>query len=270
MAITPLPALDRTAATFKTDVDTFFGTQIPAFCTEANALEANVVAKEASATAAADTATTQAGVATTQVALATAQASAAAASAASALTAPGTSATSATSLSCTPGTKSLTIQTGKAYSVGQFVMIANTPTPTNYLSGQIITYDASTGEMTVFASTTGGSGTYTDWTISLSPSMAAIGMPSLVVVTATTATAIANRHYLLTNAAASAVTLPTAPGEGDTIWITCANNRVDNVLDAGENTVTGPAGTASGIITLDCRNVSLQLRFANSTWRIFQ
>lgn len=40
MPITPLPALDRTSATFKTDVDTFFGTQIPTFCTEANALEA--------------------------------------------------------------------------------------------------------------------------------------------------------------------------------------------------------------------------------------
>ena len=38
MAITQLPALDRTAASFKTDVDTFFATSMPAFCTETNAL----------------------------------------------------------------------------------------------------------------------------------------------------------------------------------------------------------------------------------------
>lgn len=40
MAINPLPVLDRTSATFKTDVDTFFGTQLPAFSSEANATAA--------------------------------------------------------------------------------------------------------------------------------------------------------------------------------------------------------------------------------------
>jgi len=38
MPITPLPSLDRTAASFKADTNTFFGTLMPAFCTEANAL----------------------------------------------------------------------------------------------------------------------------------------------------------------------------------------------------------------------------------------
>ena len=38
MAITPLPPLDRTATSFKSDTDTFFGTLVPTFCTEANAL----------------------------------------------------------------------------------------------------------------------------------------------------------------------------------------------------------------------------------------
>ena len=49
MTITALPALDRTSATFKENVDTFFGTQIPVFCTEANALQADVNAKAVSA-----------------------------------------------------------------------------------------------------------------------------------------------------------------------------------------------------------------------------
>ena len=61
MAMTALPTLDRTSATFKTDVDDFFATDLPLFVSEANALESNVVSKEASATSAASTATTKAG-----------------------------------------------------------------------------------------------------------------------------------------------------------------------------------------------------------------
>jgi len=40
MTITALPALDRLSATFKADVDTFFGTRMPAFVTEANTVAA--------------------------------------------------------------------------------------------------------------------------------------------------------------------------------------------------------------------------------------
>lgn len=38
MSITPLPVLNRAAPSFKDDVDTFFGSNLPAFVTEANAL----------------------------------------------------------------------------------------------------------------------------------------------------------------------------------------------------------------------------------------
>jgi hypothetical protein len=60
MPITALPALDRTSATFKTDADAFFGSQLPAFAAEANALQTDVNAKQVLATAAAVTAATQA------------------------------------------------------------------------------------------------------------------------------------------------------------------------------------------------------------------
>lgn len=42
MAITPLAPLDRTSPTFRTDVDNFFGSAIPAFVGQANALAANL------------------------------------------------------------------------------------------------------------------------------------------------------------------------------------------------------------------------------------
>lgn len=53
MPLTALPALDRTSATFKTDLDTYFLTSLPAFSVDAEALRVEVNAAESSATAAA-------------------------------------------------------------------------------------------------------------------------------------------------------------------------------------------------------------------------
>jgi hypothetical protein len=68
MAITPLPALDRTSPTFKADVDLFFASQVPGFAAEANLLQVDVNAKQSaaagSANAAATSATNSAGSAT--------------------------------------------------------------------------------------------------------------------------------------------------------------------------------------------------------------
>lgn len=57
MAITALPALDRTGTTFRTDVDTFFDSQLPTFSVEVEAARVAIVASESTASAAAATAT---------------------------------------------------------------------------------------------------------------------------------------------------------------------------------------------------------------------
>lgn len=72
MAITPLPTLDRTSSTFRTDVDTFFGSLLPTFSTQVN----SVVAEVNEATAGVDQKVTAA-----QNAASTAQGAAAAAGA---------------------------------------------------------------------------------------------------------------------------------------------------------------------------------------------
>lgn len=87
--------------------------------------------------------------------------------AASAVNSPGTSATSTTSLTITVGTKSLVIQVGKAFSVGQFLIIASTATPGNYMVGQITSHDSATGALVVNVSAIGGVGTFSSWTVSL-------------------------------------------------------------------------------------------------------
>lgn len=108
-----------------------------------------------------------AGYTVTTAGAASTSASAAAASAASALGAPGTNATSTTSLTVGTGSKSLTIQTAKAYSVGQVVVIASTASPGNQMTGIITSYNSGTGALVVDVQQTLGSGTLAAWTISL-------------------------------------------------------------------------------------------------------
>lgn len=155
------------------------------------------------------------------------KATAAAASAASALGAPGTNATSTSSLTIGTGAISLTLaQTGKAYSVGQSVVIARTSAPsTTAMWGIITAFNSGTGAMTVQVPTgqTLGSGTFTDWTISLTAS--GIGVPtSRLVSTSGLATGggdlTADRTITVTNAAAAAVRTGTTKAQvmtpGDT------------------------------------------------------
>ena len=67
--------------------------------------------------------------------------------------------TSVSSLTIGTGSKTLTTQTGKTWFIGQFVIIALSMTPSNYMVGQITAYDRGTGAITVNETATGGSGT---------------------------------------------------------------------------------------------------------------
>ena len=166
--------------TFSARVDAFLTwliaavTQFSAVATNAydNAVEAAGAASDAGA--AASSASAQVGLAVAQVALAeelvslaSAQASAAAASAASAVNAPGTAATSATSRTVAIGSVSLTIQTGKAFAVGQFVVIASAASPANYMAGQITEHNSGTGSLTINVTNSNGAGTFSSWTVSV-------------------------------------------------------------------------------------------------------
>ena len=92
----------------------------------------------------------------------------AAASAATAIASPYTNGTSTTSLTIATGAQSLTIQTGKAIVVGMEVVIARTSAPTNRMSGVVTSYVTGTGALGVTVNSIYGSGTFTDWTVSLS------------------------------------------------------------------------------------------------------
>lgn len=106
---------------------------------------------------------------------AVAAAATAATAASSAINAPGTKASSTTSLTVGAGAKALTLaETGKAFAIGQTVKLARTSNPAAVnMWGDISAFNAGTGDMTVqvaAGSFKGAGGPYTDWTISLAAS----------------------------------------------------------------------------------------------------
>lgn len=96
--------------------------------------------------------------------------------------------------------------------------------------------------------------------------LAAASLPVMVLVTGTTETASPNGHYVLTNAAATTITLPAAPAAGDPVWVTVGNDRVDNVIARNGKPIMGLAEN----MTLDAATATAALRFVDDTigWRL--
>lgn len=182
MPITPLPtppSRSQPPATFANQADAFLAA-LPTFAAEANALAIEVNQDEAALNAAVNSAATSAAAAATRASNAANSAAAAATSAQTALNAPGTSGTSTTSLAVGTGSRSFTTQTGKAWVVGQPVVIARTSAPaTTWMYGVIASYNSGNGAMVVSVSHTLGSGTATDWTISLTGPMTGVDITDI-------------------------------------------------------------------------------------------
>lgn len=74
--------------------------------------------------------------------------------------------TSASSVAIGTGSKSFTVASGLGFTAGQFVLIDSDADGSNYMWGQVTSYASTTLQVNVTA--TGGSGTYSDWTITIS------------------------------------------------------------------------------------------------------
>ena len=87
----------------------------------------------------------------------------------------------------------------------------------------------------------------------------------VAVVSGTSQAAVAGSHYILTNVAATTVTLPATPSSGDTVWVTWKNNRADNVVARNGQTIGGDPSN----LTLDGRvRGTVALRFVDSSWEV--
>lgn len=164
MSITPLPTPPNRddPANFATRADAFLGA-LPAFATEANALQTDVTAKQGIASDAATTATTQAGIATTQAGIATTQAGIAttkageaSASAAAALASQNAAALSETNAGDSEQAAASSAAQAEAAVAGlgfsDVVFINSTMSPyavTQVTSGKLIACDTTGGAITI-------------------------------------------------------------------------------------------------------------------------
>lgn len=75
---------------------------------------------------------------------------------------------STSSVAIGSGSKSFTVDTGLAYQVGTYVLLASAANAANYMAGPVTAYNPTTGALTVNVNATGGSGTFADWNVTLS------------------------------------------------------------------------------------------------------
>jgi hypothetical protein len=59
------------------------------------------------------------------------------------------------------------IQPGKAFAPGQFLVVASTVSPINYMLVQIQDYDTVSGEVLAIAYQSGGSGSFSSWSVAM-------------------------------------------------------------------------------------------------------
>jgi len=79
-----------------------------------------------------------------------------------------TTSTSTSSVTIGTGTKNFTVETGKSYFVGMSLKIANTAT--NYMVGDVISYNSGNGALSVNVVAISGTGTYSSWTLTVAVS----------------------------------------------------------------------------------------------------
>ena len=202
MPITELPVLNRTDPTFKSDVDTFFGSQLPTFSTEVNT-EINRI---------------------NQIGFGS------------------YTATSSSSLTVGTGAKSFTIDVGKSFGVGQAVLIARTSSPTTtYMGGQVTSYNANTGAITVNVATSSGSGTFADWTVTVSSVVSASNsIPRLTKTSAyTLATSDSNSIIDCSGTWTLSVTAAATLGAGWWCYVRNAGNGDITIDPSGAELIDG-------------------------------
>ena len=96
--------------------------------------------------------------------------------------------------------------------------------------------------------------------------LAAWQYPSLPTVPAasTTETAVAGNHYLMTNVAASTLTLPPTPAAGDEVWVTFTNGLYTNNIDRNGGTIFGDASDFlinAGVL------LTWRFKYLNNDWK---
>ena len=172
-----------------------------------------------------------------------------------------------TATAVTPTSADFNTLTGAATTGGVGLNVATQAATDNTTKAASTAFVSTAVAAAVFAVTLPsqtGNGGKTIYTDGITASWQSIGGP-VTVVSGTTQTAVAGNHYVLTNVAATTVTLPASPASGDTVWVTWTNTLATNVIARNAQTIMGDATD----MTLDAAtNGTVQLRFVNGGWRL--
>ena len=170
-----------------------------------------------------------------------ASAAAAAGSALTAVNAPGTKAASTTPMTIGTGAQPFTMTAGKAFGLGQTVVIASRASPANRMIGPLTAYNSGSGVSSVLVDTIFGSGAASDWEISLS------APGSIPVATAADIWAGTDNGKAITAAAQAAADLFQPLTDGATIgWNTATQGHNAKVVLGGNRAMGLPSGLRAG------------------------
>jgi hypothetical protein len=163
-----------------------------------------------------------------------------------------TTSTSTSSVSIGTGTKNFTVETGKSYFVGMSLKIANTAT--NYMVGDVISYNSGTGALSVNVVAISGTGTYSSWTLTVAvsgivdTSQIANGAVTADKVNATVATVAGVQTLTNKTLTSPTLTTPTVTNYTETLFtasgnttINLANGTIQKITTTGNNTITLPS-----------------------------
>jgi hypothetical protein len=148
---------------------------------------------------------------------------------------------STTSLAIGTGSKTLNVDSGKLYTIGQYIIAASASGPSNYISGQVTAYDPITGQLDIDVTVIGGAGTKSDWDVSLSGPQGPEGPMTGPLVTEVSAAGGAGLN--LPQGAA-----PTSPANGD-LWTTTAGIFA-RIAGATLALLSKAGGTMTGALVL--------------------
>lgn len=170
-----------------------------------------------------------------------ANAIAASAAAVTAVNAPGTGGTSATSLTVGIGAGALITQTGKNWQVGNWLTIAQTSNPTNWMVGIVTAYNSGTGALSFNIVGVNGGVTATDWTLGLSA-------PSVLMAALTAQIwAGTSNNVALTPAGMFAAAAPVAVADAATITLNLSQGLNWAIASFGGNrTLANPTNQKAG------------------------
>ncbi len=247
-------------ATTQAGIATTQAASATASAASASTSESNASTSATSAAASAATATTQASNASASASSASASATNAAtsatAAAASAVAAGSTlTATSTTSNTIGTGNFTFTTQANKNFFPGQPIIAASNANGANYIHGIVSSYSGTT--LIITEQDTGGSGTHSDWNISVTGSQGPSGGGTGTVTTASVVTAngfagsVANPTTTPAITLTTSINAPVLAGNGTAIAAATTTGSGSTVVLATSPTLVTPAlGTpASGVLT---------------------